>query len=168
MGGELLDLAKLDHRRYMGIALEEAEAALARGDRPIGAVVVLDGEVVARAGNSYSTNRSHLAHAELKTLLACAPLIFDRGPECVIYTTCEPCVLCLGAIVMANVRNVVFGMSDRYMRPAEMVERVTYVRERIHGYLGGVRAAECEDLYRRYSPSELELVRGATSRSKDR
>jgi tRNA(adenine34) deaminase len=144
----------------MGLALEEAAEALARGDRPIGAVIVVDYEVVARAGNRYATERSHLAHAELRALLACAPGIYDRGPECVLYTTVEPCVLCLGAIVMANVRNVVFGIPDRYMKTREMVEGVSYVRQRIHGYVGGVRAAECEELYRLYSPAELDMLRG--------
>ena len=153
-------LADIDHAAYMGLALEEAEAALARGDRPIGAVIVLDGAVVARAGNAYSTERSHLAHAELRCLLACAQLIFDRGPDCVLYTTVEPCVLCLGALVMANVRNVVFGVADLYINTREMVEKVSYVRRRIHGYVGGVRVDECAELYRRYSPAELDLVRG--------
>jgi len=148
----------IEHIRFMSEALQEAENALQRGDRPIGAVVVHGDKIIARASNSFETERSHLAHAELKALLACASYLYVHGHECIIYSTCEPCVMCLGAIVMANIRYVVFGMPDNYIRAREVIENLEYVKRRIHRYFGGFLEDRCIELYRRYSESETNLA----------
>lgn len=149
-------LKDLDHEKFMAEALREAEAALKRGDRPVGAVIVHDGKIVARGSNTSATDRSNLSHAELKALLACAPYLYDHGTECVIYTTVEPCVMCLGAIVMANIRNIVFGMRDDLVGGQPLIRHVPHIRQRVHNYLGGVLEDRCIDLYRRYSNVEAK------------
>lgn len=159
----------LDHERFMREALREAEAALARGDLPIGAVVVYDGDIIARASNAFYSERSEISHAELKALQTCFPFLFDRleggrHRRCVVYTTVEPCVMCLGAIVMADIPNVVFGLTDRNIRPAAMIEHLPYVRQHIDNYIGGVLAQECADIWRRYSVADLELIQGVDER----
>lgn len=138
-------------------ALKEAEGALKRGDRPIGAVIVHQNEIVGRGSNGFHSCSSDISHAELNALLSCAPFLKEHGPECVIYTTFEPCVMCLGAIVMANIRYIVFGMPDNYIRARGMIESLDYVRRRIMGYLGGVLEKECIDLFRQFSEDETEL-----------
>ena len=84
-------------------ALTEAEAAGAAGQLPIGAVLVLDGEVVSRGRNRYLERRSQLAHAELEALLAGGDAAWSRHEYCVLYSTVEPCPMCLGSLVMAYV-----------------------------------------------------------------
>lgn len=147
----------MDHESFMKEALREAEGALKRGDRPIGAVIVHQNKIVGRGSNRFHSCSSDISHAELNALLSCADFLKTNGPQCVIYTTCEPCVMCLGAIVMANIRYIVFGMPDNYIRAREMIESLDYVRRRIKGYLGGILEKECIELFRRFSESETEL-----------
>lgn len=148
----------LDHEVFMRKALAEAEKALLRGDRPIGAVIVHDGQVVARGSNTFFTDHCHIAHAEMNALYAAADCLWERPSGCTIYTTVEPCVMCLGAIVNAHVRNVVFGVFDNHIRARDAVLAVEYIRQRLHGYVGGVLEDECMDLYRRFSEEEARLV----------
>ncbi|KKK52030.1 hypothetical protein LCGC14_3109050, partial [marine sediment metagenome] len=122
----------IDHESFMIEALREAEKALARGDRPIGAVITHKGQVIARASNGSVTGKNRIAHAELSALLDCASFLNDYGTECIIYTTVEPCVMCLGAIVMANIRNIVFGMPDRYINARSIIEHNDHIRQRVH------------------------------------
>jgi tRNA(adenine34) deaminase len=150
--------SSLDHEKYMREALLEAEKAFERGDRPIGAVIVHDGKVIARGSNEFFSRRSYISHAELNALISAAPFLYDHGRECVIYTTVEPCVMCLGAIVQANIRNIGFGMPDNYIRARKLIDAVEYVDRRVHNYLGGILEKECIELYRRYSEREAQLM----------
>ena len=84
----------LDHEAFMREALVEAEKALRRGDRPIGAVIVHNGQVVARGSNTFFTDHCHIAHAEMNALYAAADYVWERPCGCTIYTTVEPCVMC--------------------------------------------------------------------------
>ncbi|MCR4429259.1 MAG: nucleoside deaminase [Caldiserica bacterium] len=147
----------MDHERFMKEALKEAEAALERGDRPIGAVIVHENKIIGRGSNGFATRCSDISHAELNALLSCAPQLQQYGHDCVLYTTCEPCVMCLGAIVMANIRYIVYGIPDNYIRARTIIETVDYIKQRIHGYLGGILEEECVALYRRFSEKEVGL-----------
>lgn len=144
----------------MRLALEEARLALFRGDRPIGAVIVHGDKIIARNSNRYMTDRSQIAHAELNALTDCSSYLFEHGPECVIYSTCEPCVMCLGAIVMANIQSIVFGMPDNYIQPKIALDSIEYIRTRIRVYVGGILEEECIDLFRRFSERETSLLMG--------
>jgi len=79
-------------------AFTQAELALERGDRPVGAVIVHNDKVIARASDASNTEENGLAHAVIRAILKIPELIRDYGPECSIYTTYEPCLMCLGAI----------------------------------------------------------------------
>jgi tRNA(adenine34) deaminase len=98
----------------MDLALEQAEAAQARGDVPIGAVVVgPDGAVLACAGNRTLELRDPTAHAELLAIReACAKLGSERLVDCDLYVTLEPCAMCAAAISFARIRRLYFGASD--------------------------------------------------------
>jgi len=98
----------------MDLALEEAKAAGARGEVPIGAVVVSpDGTVLARAGNRTLELRDPMAHAELLAIReACAQLKSERLVDCDLYVTLEPCAMCAGAISFARIRRLYFGAPD--------------------------------------------------------
>jgi tRNA(adenine34) deaminase len=97
----------------MEIALEEARAAAARGEVPVGAVVVSEGRIVARAGNRTMTDRDPTAHAEIVAIrAACAALGSERLPGCDLYVTLEPCPMCAGAISFARIRRLYYGAAD--------------------------------------------------------
>jgi tRNA(adenine34) deaminase len=98
----------------MDLALEEARAAAARGEVPVGAVVVdANGSVLARAGNRTLELRDPTAHAEIIALRsAAAALGSERLIDCDLYVTLEPCAMCAGAISFARIRRLYFGASD--------------------------------------------------------
>jgi tRNA(adenine34) deaminase len=97
----------------MRLALDEARAAAAEGEVPIGAVVVRAGAVLARAHNRVEHEHDPSAHAELLALRAAARATgYARLLDCVVYTTVEPCFMCAGALVQARVARVVFATRD--------------------------------------------------------
>jgi len=94
-------------------ALEEARAAARAGEVPVGAVVVRDGVIVARAQNRMMRDGDATSHAELLALRDAARLLGDaRLTECTLVVTLEPCAMCAGAIVLARVGALVFGAWD--------------------------------------------------------
>ncbi|MCC5957467.1 MAG: nucleoside deaminase [Natronohydrobacter sp.] len=101
-------------RSYMDLALEEARAAAARGEVPVGAVVISgQGEVLARAGNRTRELCDPTAHAELLALrAACAGLGQERLTGCDLYVTLEPCPMCAAAISNARIARLYYGASD--------------------------------------------------------
>ena len=99
--------------RYMREAIAEAKAAAALGEVPVGAVIVRDGEIIARAGNRRESAKLATAHAELLAIEeACRTLGGWRLPRCTLYVTLEPCPMCAGAIVNSRIERVVFGAAD--------------------------------------------------------
>lgn len=98
---------------YLAIALEEARAAFARGEVPVGAVVVKDGRVLARASNRVEEDCDPTAHAEILALRAAARSIgVPRLDDCDLWVTLEPCPMCAAAIAWARIRRVYFGAYD--------------------------------------------------------
>jgi tRNA(Arg) A34 adenosine deaminase TadA len=97
----------------MAVALEEARAAGKRGEVPIGAAIVMDGNVVARAGNRTLANDDPTAHAELLAIrMAAARLGSQRLVGADLYVTLEPCAMCAAAISFARIRRLYFGATD--------------------------------------------------------
>ena len=102
-----------DHRTFMGAALDEARAAAARGEVPVGAVVVVDGRIVSRAGNRTITDCDPTAHAEMVALREAAKVVGNyRLLDAAVYVTIEPCAMCAGAMIQARIRHVVYGADD--------------------------------------------------------
>jgi tRNA(adenine34) deaminase len=104
----------VDDGAAMDLALEEAEAALEHADVPIGAVVIVGGEVVARRHNERERTGDPTAHAELLALRDAAVAVGDgwRLVDATVVVTVEPCAMCAGALLAARVRRVVFGAAD--------------------------------------------------------
>ena len=97
----------------MRLALEEARAAAAAGDVPVGAVVVRGDEVLGRAGNAREREQGPTAHAEILALRAASEALGSWHLEgCAMVVTLEPCAMCSGAIVLARIDRLVFGASD--------------------------------------------------------
>jgi tRNA(adenine34) deaminase len=98
---------------FMDMALEEARAAAAAGEVPVGCVIVRDGTVIARAGNRTLRDRDPTAHAELLAIRQAAAAIgSERLVECDLHVTLEPCTMCAGAMSFARIRRLYFGATD--------------------------------------------------------
>ena len=98
---------------FMDIALEEARSAEARGEVPVGAVVVLNGEIIARNGNRTRELNDPTAHAEMLAIReAAATLASERLTGCDLYVTLEPCAMCAGAISFARLSRLYIAASD--------------------------------------------------------
>jgi len=98
---------------WMSIALEEARAAAARGEVPVGAVVALDGRIIARAGNRTISDCDPSAHAEIIALREAAKAIGNyRLLGASLYVTIEPCAMCAGAIIQARIARLIYGADD--------------------------------------------------------
>jgi len=139
-------------------ALREAETALQQEERPIGAVIVHRGKIVGRGRAQHKKRHSEVAHAELNALIQAERYLSDHTHECVLYSTLEPCVMCLGASVMSDIAAVVFAMPDRFINPSEMMA-MAYVKHHIQHYVGGVLENECEALWVHTYPDELRMLR---------
>lgn len=131
-------------------ALAEAAASAAAGERPIGAVLVIAGEVVSRGRSRQNELRSQLAHAELEALQNGGEAIWERYREAVLFTTVEPCPLCLGAAVMADVPHVVYALHDPLVETYRLIEGSPYVARHIETYCGGVLEHEARALVERH------------------
>jgi len=99
--------------KYMRMALEEAKQALKKGEVPIGAVLIFKGEVLARAHNMPITLNDPTAHAEILVLREASLKKKNyRLPNTSLYVTVEPCLMCVGALLQARVRKLIFGAFD--------------------------------------------------------
>jgi tRNA(adenine34) deaminase len=97
----------------MDLALEQARAAAAAGEVPVGAVVVRDGKVIARAFNRSLADRDPTAHCEMLAIRAAAGALgSERLAECDLHVTLEPCTMCAGAISLARIRRLYYGAAD--------------------------------------------------------
>jgi tRNA(adenine34) deaminase len=98
---------------FMQAALDEARAAAQRGEVPIGAIIVHDGRIIARAGNRTITDCDPTAHAEIVALRAAARQIKNyRLLDATLYVTIEPCSMCAGAMIQARIARLVYGADD--------------------------------------------------------
>lgn len=131
----------------MQIALAEAEAAAARGEVPVGAVLVRDGRPLAAAGNEVEARADPTAHAEILVLRAgCAALGSPRLDGCDLYVTLEPCPMCAAAIALARIRRLYFGAYDPkgggVEHGARVFERATcHHRPEVYGGIGETASA---------------------------
>jgi tRNA(Arg) A34 adenosine deaminase TadA len=106
--GEMLHMSS-----FMDLALEEAKQAKARGEVPVGAVLVCGGKVVARAGNRTREMNDPTAHAEILVIREGAgQLGKERLNDCDLFVTLEPCTMCAGAISFARIKRLYFGAED--------------------------------------------------------
>ncbi len=102
-----------DDQRWMTEAIAQARQAAALGEVPVGAVIVRDGTVVARAGNRREVDGDPLAHAEILAVRQAARKVGNwRLEGCTLYVTLEPCAMCAGALVLARIETLVYGARD--------------------------------------------------------
>ena len=104
---------KNDDERFMLAALDEARAAAERDEVPIGAVVVCQGRIIARAHNLTETLTDVTAHAEMQAITSAAAYLGGKYlTDCTLYVTVEPCPMCAGALGWAQIGRIVYGAAD--------------------------------------------------------
>ena len=153
----------------MEAALDEARIAASLGEVPIGAVVVWDGEIVARAHNTRETEKTALGHAECLAIdAACRHLGGWRLHRATLYVTLEPCPMCAGAIVNARVARVVYGAKDaRAGAFGSVLQLNNYPLNHKPEITCGVCEDECRDLMTEFFASlRQKRIDGKLKRSK--
>ena len=134
---------------FMLIAIEEAETAASLGEIPVGAVIVKDGEVIARARNTREEEQNALYHAEVSAIAkACEKLGSWRLSDCDLYVTLEPCAMCSGAIAQAKLRRVYFGAYDKkggfVVSNGQLLDHPALMHKT--EYYCGIMEKECQEL----------------------
>jgi len=152
----------LNDEQWMTIALEEARAAAASGDVPVGAVIVADdGKLIGRGRNRRELDRDPTAHAEIVSLREAAQTLHQWRVEATMFVTQEPCPMCAGAAVNARIKRLVYGCPNpKAGAVASLFSIVTDARlnHRID-VVGGVLADECAAVLSQFF---AELRRGPT------
>lgn len=139
-------MESVSHEQYMRHAYEQAQAALAADEVPVGAVIVRGGQVIAAAHNGREQLRDPTAHAEMVAITqAAAALDSWRLEGCTLYVTLEPCPMCAGAILQARIETVVYGADDPKAGAAKsLYELLTDARLNHRAeVIGGVMAEPC-------------------------
>ena len=140
-------------RQFMQQALEQARLAAIAGEVPVGAVIVRNGEVIARAFNRPITHHDPSAHAEMLALRQAALAEENyRLPGTTLYVTLEPCTMCAGAMLHARVDRIVYGAADPKTGAAGSVLDVFSSKQINHQTIveGGMMAEECGQLLRNF------------------
>ncbi len=148
-------------RIFMALAIEEARRAGEEGEIPVGAVLVIEGTVVASAGNERERRHDPTAHAEMLVLREAAEAAGGwRLRDASLYVTLEPCAMCAGAIVLARVRRLVYGADDPKAGAAGSVLNIVDHPALNHSpeVKAGVMAAEGAALLREFFRSRREEV----------
>lgn len=130
---------------FMKEALSLACQAASRGEVPVGAVIVRDGEIIARGSNGRELEKNALYHAELEAINnACKTLGGWRLPRCELYVTLEPCPMCAGAIINSRIEKVYFGAYDKKAGSVRSIVRLFDLpyNHRPEVY-GGIMEEEC-------------------------
>ena len=141
-----METAEAEDERRMGLALDEARRGETAGEVPVGAVVVLDGQVIGRGHNRVIAASDPTAHAEIVALRDAAQAVSNyRLAGADLYTTVEPCPMCCGAALNARVARVVYGAADPKAGAARTLYRLLDDPRLNHQVtvVAGVRSAEC-------------------------
>lgn len=137
----------------MTAALEQARRAQESGEVPVGAVVVLDGEIIGAGHNTTEGDDDPSAHAEINALRAAGAAFGDwRLEGSILVVTLEPCAMCMGAIALARVRRVVYGAADPRLGACGSATQVldAKVAPHLESVEGGLMAEECSALLKAF------------------
>lgn len=150
----------MEHIKYMRLALKEAQKAKEIDEVPIGAVIVLNGKVIAKAHNLREKNQSSTAHAEVLAInKACKKLNSWRLNGCVLYVTLEPCTMCIGASILSRVDGIVYGAKDPKGGSLGSLYDITLIKGFNHypWVVSGVCKEESSDLLKTFFKNKRKI-----------
>lgn len=154
------------HARFMALALAQAQLAWDRGEVPVGAVVVKDGEVIATGFNQPISGHDPTAHAEIVALRAAADKLGNyRLPGCELYVTLEPCIMCSGAMMHARLARVIYAATDPKTGACGSVVNLFDEPSLNHhtDVVGGVLADQASSLLRAFFAERRALAKKASA-----
>src|SRR5210317_2005787 len=136
-----------DDTYFMKKALQEAELAFEKGENPIGAVIVIDYRIIARAHNLTETLNDVTAHAEMQAITAAANFLGGKYLNgCTLYVTIEPCQMCAGALYWSQISKIVYGSRDE-QRGCINLKTKLHPKTKI---MGGVMEEQSSDILKRF------------------
>ena len=139
---EKINISPSQDEKYMRMALNEAERALAKREVPIGAIVVAGDRVIGRGHNLVETLCDATAHAEMQAITAAMSTLGGKYlSDCTLYVTVEPCVMCGGALAWSQIGRVVYGAKDPKRGYSTYSERIMHPKTEV---VEGVLKEECE------------------------
>lgn len=134
----------IDDNHFMKIALQEAHKAFERGEVPVGAVIVTNQRVIARAHNLTEVLNDVTAHAEMQAITAAADMLGGKYlTDCTLYVTVEPCPMCAGALRWAQLSRLVYGASDPKRGYSAISPFLLHPKTKV---TSGVLPSDCSDL----------------------
>ncbi len=142
-------------RKFMKEALILAEEAGKEGEVPVGAVIVRNGEIIARGRNMRESKKNALSHAEIEAINSACKVLGDwRLNDCEMYVTLEPCPMCAGAIINARIKTLVFGAYDSKMGSIDSVTNLCNMPfgHKIEVY-GGIMEDKCLEVLKKFFKS---------------
>ncbi|PTM11822.1 MAG: tRNA-specific adenosine deaminase [Bacteroidetes bacterium] len=143
-----------DDTYFMKKALQEAEAAFDKGEVPVGAVVVIENRIIARAHNLTETLNDVTAHAEMQAITAAANFLGGKYlTNCTLYVTLEPCQMCAGALYWSQISNIVYAARDEE-RGCLNLKTKLHPKTKIKG---GILAEEASNLIKRFFVEKRNL-----------
>ncbi|MEW5692153.1 MAG: tRNA adenosine(34) deaminase TadA [Candidatus Hydrogenedentota bacterium] len=145
---------------FMKEALKDAEAAFNKGEVPVGAILVINNEIIERSGNTIQTEKNPLKHAEMivinnvLTKLKCKYLY-----KATLYVTVEPCIMCTGAIILSRLGRLVYGADDPKTGACKSLYHVLTDRRLNHKVevVSGICALECKSLMQKFFQNKRRL-----------
>ena len=141
---EKINISPSQDEKYMRMALNEAQHALAKREVPIGAIVVAGDRVIGRGHNLVETLCDATAHAEMQAITAAMTTLGGKYlSDCTLYVTVEPCVMCGGALAWSQIGRVVYGAADPKRGYSTYSERIMHPKTEV---VAGVLREECEAL----------------------
>jgi tRNA(adenine34) deaminase len=138
----------LNDAYFMKQALSEAKKAFDKGEVPVGAVIVCNGRIIARAHNLTETLNDVTAHAEMQAITAAASVLGGKYlKDCVLYVTIEPCPMCAGALAWAQISRIVYGANDEKKGYSLVAQGMLHPKTQV---ASGILSEEARELMRRF------------------
>ena len=139
-----MSILELDDKHFMQLALKEAEKAREADEVPVGAIVVCENQVIARAYNQTELLHDVTAHAEIIAITSASTFLDSKYlSECKLYVTLEPCVMCAGAIMWTQIQQIIFGAYDKKKGFTSVSNKILHPNTT---YAGGILENECSIL----------------------
>ena len=133
---------------YMGQAIEHAKLAYEKDEVPIGAVIVCNGQIIARAFNLSETLNDPTAHAEMQAYTIATDYLGGKSlQKCTLYVTLEPCAMCCGASYWVQIGKIVYGASDTKRGVSKLHDQILHPKTEV---VGGVLQEECQELIQKF------------------
>ena len=147
-----MNILELDDNHFMNLALKEAEKAMLADEVPVGAIVVCENQIIARAHNQTELLHDVTAHAEIIAITSASNFLDSKYlSECKMYVTLEPCVMCAGALMWTQLQQVIFGAYDKNKGFTGVSNKILHPTTT---YAGGILENECALILKNYFKSK--------------